>query len=327
MSEGGAEDEAAEVEREVEQRVHGIRSFAEQIAEQLGGYPGVIRLRAVMDVYDRAGGGLVAGGLAYTSLLALLPAFLLALSVVGIVLRDPALQEQIVAAVAQALPPFEELAKLALAGVGSGAVPTGIFAIVALLWGSSRLYANLDTAFSRIFSGAPRRNPVAQTIRGVVLTVVLVLMPVAVATIDSVVSWLATLAHVGVDLGAALSFALSLVWPIGSLVASVVAVALCYRFVPSERVPWRALLVPAGAVGLVIAALTQVYVFIAPRLMGLWAVYGTALAFFALLAWLSIAFNFLLLGAAWTKVRSRFGPLVEVRVPGRRGGAGDVPSA
>jgi len=234
-----------------------------------------------------------------------------------------------VAAVAQALPPFEGLAKLALAGVGSGAVPTGLFAIVTLLWGSSRFYANLDTAFSRIFRGAPRRNPVAQTIRGVVLTVVIVLLPVAVATVGSAVSWLAQLTPHGVDVGAVLSFLLALVWPIGSLLAFVVAVAMCYRFVPSERVPWRALLMPAGAIGLVLAAFTQIYVLIAPRLMGLWAVSGTALAIFALLAWLAIAFNILLLGAAWTEVRSRLGPLVEVRLPERRrgGGGGDVPGA
>jgi len=321
MSEGAARDETAEVEREVD----GMRAVAERLAVRLGGHPGLVRLHAVMDVYDRAGGGLVAGGLAYTSLLALLPALLLALSAVGFVLRDPALQEQIVAAIAQVLPPLEDLAKLALAGVGSGAVPTGVFAIVTLLWGSSRLYANLDTAFSRIFSGAPRRNPVEQTVRGVVLTVVIVLMPVAVALIGSVLSWVATLAPAGVDVGAALSPAPELVWPVGSLLASILAVALCYRLVPSEHVPWRALLLPAGAVGLVLAGLTQVYVFIAPRLMGLWAIYGTALAFFALLAWLSIAFNILLLGAAWTKVRSQFGPLVGVRLPGRHGRAGDVP--
>jgi membrane protein len=317
MSDGGIRREAAQVEHEVEDRIDVVRTVAERIAERLGGSKWVVRLRDVMTTYDRAGGGLVAGGLAYTSLLAMLPAFLLALSVVGLVVREPGVQQQIVDLVAGALPPFEALAKVALAGVGSGAVSTGILAIVTLLWGSSRFYANLDTAFSRIFSGAPRRNAVVQTVRGVVLTVVLVLVPVVLLTLGSVVAWLTQLAPPGVNVSAALSLVLQVAAPIGSFVAFVAVVALCYRFVPTERIAWRALLVPAGAVGLLLAAFAQVYVLIAPRLMGLWAITGTAIAMIALLAWLSIAFNILLLGAAWTEVRSRLGPLVGVRRSGR----------
>ena len=300
MSEGEVKDKA-------EDRLDGLWSLAGEVVKRLGGHPGVVRLQAIMDTYDRAGGGLIAGGLAYTSLLAILPGFLLVLSFVGYVVRDPAVQQQIVAAVAVALPPLEDVAKLALTGVSSNALPNGIFAVVTLLWGSSRFYANLDTAFSRIFLGAPRRNPVVQTIRGLVLTVILVLVPVALVSVGSIASWLAQFAPEGVDVGAVLSVVLQLASPVGSLVAFILAVALCYRFVPSEHVPWRAIRLPAALIGLVLAVFTQVYVFIAPRLMGLWAVYGTALAVFGLLAWLSIAFNVLLVGAAWTAVRARLG--------------------
>jgi len=297
-----------EVRGEVEDRIDGLRRLAEKIVERLGGHPGVVRLQAVMDTYDRAGGGLVASGLAYTSLLALLPAFLLVLSVVGYVLRDPAVQQQIVAGVAEVLPPLEDLAKLALAGVSSNVVPSGIVAIVTLIWGASRFYANLDTAFSHIFSGAPRRNPVIQTIRGVLLTAVLVIVPVGLVTAGSIVQWLDHLAPGGVQLGVVLTTVLDVASPVGSLVAFAFVVAVCYRVVPNEHVPWRALRLPAVSIGLVLAVFTQIYVFIAPRLMGLWAVFGTALAVFGLLAWLSIAFNVLLVGAAWTEVRSRLGP-------------------
>lgn len=308
-----------DVPETVEQRLDGLWRLAGQVVERLGGHPAVVRLQAIMDTYDRGGGGLVASGLAYTSLLALLPGFLLVLSCVGYIVRDPAVQEQIVAAVAHALPPLEDLAKLALTGVSTNAVPSGIFAVVTLLWGSSRFYANLDTAFSHIFIGAPRRNPVIQSVRGIVLTVVLILVPVALVTIGSVASWLGQFAPEGFDVGRVLGVILDLASPIGSLVAFVVAVALCYRYVPSEHVPWRAIRLPAAAIGLVLAVFTQLYVFIAPRLMGLWAVYGTALAVFGLLAWLSIAFNVLLVGAAWTEVRARQGTFVEVWLSGGAG--------
>jgi len=314
MSEGG-------VGEQVEERIDRLRRFVVRIAERLGGHPGVVRVQTVMDRYDRAGGGLVAGGLAYTSLLALLPGFLLVLSLVGYVVRDPAFQQQIVAVVAEVLPPLEDLARLALVGVSTNAVPTGIFAFVTLVWGSSRFYANLDTAFSRIFQGAPRRNPIVQTVRGVVLTAILILLPVGAISIGAIVQWLDELKPGGIDVGGLLTFLHDVASPLGSLVAFGLAVAMCYRMVPTEHVPWRAIRLPAATIGLVLAVFTQLYVFIAPRLMGLWAVYGTALAVFGLLAWLSIAFNVLLIGAAWTEVRARVGLFIELPLIDRAGEA------
>ena len=51
------------------------------------------------------------------------------------------------------------------------------------------------------------------------------------------------------------------------------------------------------------------------------ALYGAIVAVFALLAWLSIGFNMLLIGAAWTRVRAS-GGLVARRAAGRRSDAG-----
>jgi membrane protein len=321
MSGGGLRHEATEVEHEVEDRLDGVRSLAERVAGRLGGNPGVARLQAVMRTYDRAGGGLVAGGLAYTSLLALLPGLLLALSVVGLLISDPAVQRRIVVTIADVMPPFKDLATSAFKQVSVGAVPSGILALATLLWGSSRFYANIDTAFSRIFSGAPRRNALVQTIRGILLTIALVLVPIALVFLGSLVSWVTQLTSAGASLSAIWTFVLQIVSPIASVAAFGVVVAVAYRFVPSERVSWRALSVPAGAAGLVLALLTQVYAFIAPRLVGTAAIYGTFVAVFALLAWLSIAFNVLLLGAAWTEVRMRMGPYIALPLGGDAGGA------
>ena len=306
---------------DAEGRTGGARALAERVADRLAGDPGVVRLRVVLATYDRAGGGLVAGGLAYTSLLALLPGLLLGLSAAGYLIRDPADQEHVVVLIAQALPPLEEVARAAFRQVSSGAVPSGIVAIIGLLWGSSRFYANLDTAFSRIFLGAPRRNPVVQTLRGVVLTVALVVVPVALVSVGSIVTWLTQFAPDGVSLSQLGAVALDIASPVGSLLAFSFVVALCYRYVPSQRLPWRAILPPAGATGLVLAVLTQVYTLVAPRLVGAAALYGAFVAVFALLAWLSTAFNMLLLGAAWTDARARLGLYVDVALQGqlRRG--------
>jgi uncharacterized BrkB/YihY/UPF0761 family membrane protein len=53
-----------------------------------------------------------------------------------------------------------------------------------------------------------------------------------------------------------------------------------------------------------LAVFTQVFGIIAPLMTRIASIYGTVVAVFALLAWLSISFNVLLLGAAWTRVRA-----------------------
>lgn len=285
-----------------ESRIDGLRAVAEGLAGRAAGRAGIARLRAVLAVYDRAGGGLVAAGLAYTSLLAVLPAMLLSLSAIGWIMGSEAEREQVVALIAGALPPLEDVARVAFEQVSSGAAPTSLLALATLLWGSSRLYANLDTALARVFRGAPRRSPVAQTVRGVALVGILVVLPVALVTVGSVVTWAQGLGPTWLGEGL-LPRALEALSPVGSLLAFVAAVALCYRFVPSQGVPWRALRLPAVTTGTALAVFTQLYAFIAPRLVGVAAVYGTFVAAFALLAWLSVAFNLLLLGAAWTACR------------------------
>jgi len=92
--------------------------------------------------------------------------------------------------------------------------------------------------------------------------------------------------------------------PILSFLLFVGVVSAVYRYVPSERVPARAFLRPAILVGVALAGFTQLFTFIAPRMMGFAALFGTFVAVFALLAWMSISFNVLLLGASWTRVRA-----------------------
>jgi uncharacterized BrkB/YihY/UPF0761 family membrane protein len=81
---------------EADDRVARLRVLADRVAARLGGVPAVRLLAAVFDTYDQAGGGLVAGGLANSALLALLPGMLLLLSVFGLVVTDPAIQAQLV---------------------------------------------------------------------------------------------------------------------------------------------------------------------------------------------------------------------------------------
>jgi membrane protein len=167
-------------------RIQRLRALAERVIGRIGGLPAVATLAATLEAYDRAVGP--AAGAAYAALIALLPALLLALSVIGLVVSDPAVREQIVDLIATAVPPLEDLVRVALEQVSAGAVPTSIVAIVGLLWGSSRFYAALDYALSRVFHKAPRRNEVVRTLRGLLLVALFIAVPIIAVVVGSVVT-------------------------------------------------------------------------------------------------------------------------------------------
>ncbi len=282
-----------------EGQVDRLRALAGGIAGRIGGVPAVRTLIATLEVYDRTGGGLVAGGLAYAALVALLPGLLLVVSIFGLLITDDAVREDLVGLIATAVPPLEDLARTAFEQVSAGAVPLTVVGAIGLLWGASRFYAALDYALSRAFHGARRRNEIERTLRGVLLTVLLVLLPLAALLVGSLADWLLELAP-----GWAFPTLWQLAQPVGSFLLFVLAAVLVYRFVPPTTVPVRAFGRPALVVGVVLAAFTQLFGLIAPLMTRIASVYGAVVAVFALLAWMSISFNVLLLGAAWTRVRA-----------------------
>ena len=83
------------------------RQVAARVVARIGGIPAARTLGAVLAVFDRAGGGLVTGGLAYAALFALLPGLLLAIAVVGLLVSDPATRDQLTYDISIALPPLD----------------------------------------------------------------------------------------------------------------------------------------------------------------------------------------------------------------------------
>jgi YihY family inner membrane protein len=284
-------------------RVDRVRAFAARVVELVGGIPAVRTLSATLEVYDGAGGGLTANGLAYSALVALVPGALLVASSIALVITDPVMQQRLVDAIATAVPPLADIVDSALRTVSQGAVPTTIIALIGLLWGSSRFYAALDYAFSKVFRAERRRNEVVRTLRGLLVTFLLVALPVAALAVGWFASWLLDLAPDGGAIQGLLRTLLQVASPLGSFVLFVAVVALVYRYVPVGKVGWRALAPPAVLVGVGLAGFAQLFTFIGPRLAGFAVLFGAFVAVFALLAWLAISLNMLLLGASWTRVR------------------------
>ncbi|HEU4672246.1 MAG TPA: YihY/virulence factor BrkB family protein [Candidatus Limnocylindrales bacterium] len=265
--------------------------------------PPVVTARAVLDSFNAAGGGLLAGGLAYAALFALLPGLLLVTGLLGVFVTDPTRQQAAVDAIGRAFPPLESIAGQTLAQVSAGAVPVSALGLAGLAWGASRFYGSLDDAFARIFRNAPARGLVARIGRGLLAVVFLTVVFIGGVALTGIAS-----AFVDEQpFGLAIPLDVREVWRfVGPAVAAVVFVAgvgIVYRLVPDREVTLGALWLPALVVGVVLAAFTQLFTFVAPRLIGVAAIYGSLAAIFSVMVWLGTTFQVLLVGAAWVRVR------------------------
>src|SRR4051812_42277439 len=215
------------------------RAIAERLVRRAGGLPAVRTLLATLTVYDRAGGGLLAAGLAYAALIALLPGMLFVLSIFALVISDEATRERVVAVIADAVPPLEDIVRTAFEQVSTGAVPTGIIAFLGLLWGASRFYAALDSSFTRVFHSSRPRNEIQRAFRGLLVVAAVVLIPLVLLLAGAIISWLSSFAPAAAELPGFLRGDLAIALHLGSAVMFVGVTLLVVRVVPPGPVgPW-----------------------------------------------------------------------------------------
>ncbi len=272
-----------------------------KILEKVLDEPRVAEVRRVLDVYGRAPGGLLANGLAFSALFAVVPIALVTLGVAGLLVDNPAVQEQLAQALGAVVPPLAELIDQALVAMAQGAAITSIIGVLGLIWTVSQFYVTIDVAFARIFTDRPERDVLRRTARGFVWVAGLVGVVVALIVAGS----LAAAAE------ALLPTTTTAITVIGRVVTSppvvilvtVGVVLVIYRIVPPRSPSLRSAVVPAIVAGLGIYLLSQVFLFVAPRIVGVAALAGSLATAFIALAWLSFSFQILLVGAAWVRVR------------------------
>ena len=273
----------------------------ENLAKRLMGWRAYVVGRQVFGRFQAAGGGLLAGGLTYSALFAILPCLLLLSGIVGLIVDDPERRRTIVEGIGESLPPLRGLVEASIESMADGAVGFGTIGLIGFAWGVSRFYGSLDDAFARIFAEAPKRGLLATTIRGFLSVGLLVGVFIVALGLTGIASLQAE-ANAG-RFGELNRIVWAVVTPLLTTAVFIGAVAVMYRFVPDRRIPWGALRPPAVVVGIVLAAITQLFSFIAPRLIGTAAIYGTFIAVFAAMVWLSTGFQVLLIGAAWVRER------------------------
>ncbi len=247
--------------------------------------------------YDQVDGGLLAGGLAYSALFAIVPAVLLVIAIVGVFLGDPARRQEATTFIASVLPPLHDLVETILNEADRDAGALGLVGAATLAWGASRFVLTFSDTVARAMGHRSRRGALIQNIAAVVVVLLVPVAIVVAATLAGVISFLDLARQQGVVgvIGDAAGFGLGFV----PAIATVLVVALVYRLVPTPRAAWPALWPPAVVVGVALTVLLQVFVFLAPRFIGRAALLGTIATVFATLAWLSLSFQVILLGAAW----------------------------
>jgi membrane protein len=269
--------------------------------------PRVALVMAVLDTYGRAAGGLLANGLAFSSLFAAIPTLLLMLGLAGVIAGgDTAIRDQISEALINAFPPLEDLIEAALDALTQGAAAASIIGVIGLVWTVSQLYGALDVAFARIFADVPERDIVHRTARGFLVVGVLAALILAFVVAATLSSAIAARTDQNIPIVSALAGLIGST-PFLILIA-ILAVVIVYRWLPPRTPSWRATIVPAVIVGLAIVVLTQVFAFLVPRLVGVAALAGSLASAFVALAWLSFGFQALLYGAAWVRVREHGAP-------------------
>ena len=264
------------------------------------GRPAVLRARRVLDRFAAADGGLLAAGIAYNAAFALVPLALLVAAIAGLILTDPESRRRFVEAVGTVVPPLSGVLNEIVNGMASASTSLSIVGLVLAVWGTSRLFAAIESGFAQVFAGLGRRGFVGRTVRRVgsvgvmasIVAVALVVVPV-LSVVGDVVRASGPLE--GVLLTVALVAA--------SLALTTLAVAGLYRGLSPIAVPWRVARRPAFVVALALLVITRAFTLLAPRLFSANAVYGALGTIFLALAWLDLVFLAILLGAAWVADR------------------------
>jgi membrane protein len=263
--------------------------------------PPVRVLTSVMDSYNAAGGGLLASGLAFSALFAVVPGLLLLVSVLVILVDDEATRLAVIDWVIEQLPPLRSVAESVVNNLANGARVGSIVGFIGFVWGASGFYLAIDGAINRFFPAPRGRDPLMGRVRGVIAVAVVVLAVLAAFATSGAISLVVTFLHIRAD------GLLPIVSPLIAIGTSWLVCLACYLLLPVRPPAWRAALPPALMAGTAIGLLTSLFGALAPVLVSGFTGLGVIASVFIALVWLNWLFQAVLLGAAYARQRDVHG--------------------
>ena len=257
--------------------------------------------RRVIARYNAVDGSLLAAGLAYNAILALVPIALLVTAIGGFVLTDPTSRARFIVAVLSFAPPLAGVIDEIVRGLTRASTPLSVIGLVLAFWGTSRLFASLESGLARMFTGSPRRGFVSRYVRRVGAVVVLAVIVTAALIVVPILSVWTDIASDGGTIANAVP---GLAVAAGALALTTLALACLYRVLPPSLPSWRQIRGPALWAAIALLVVTRGFTILAPRLLGANAIYGTLGTIFLGLAWLDLIFVVILLAGAWVAERT-----------------------
>jgi membrane protein len=276
-----------------------MRDGSIALVTRIVGWPRVVTARRVLDRFNAADGGLLAAGIAYNAVLALIPVGLLATGLAGVLLTDPAGRADIVRSITSFVPPLAGVVDEIVAGLSRASPSLSLVGLALAAWGTSRLFAALESGIAGMDDAAPRRSLARRTARRVGSIVILAAALLAALLAAPVLSIAVEISGVAGSARPALDVLLAVAPP----ALAGFALAAVYRLVPTRRPGWHAIGLPVVIGTLALVVVTRTFVFVTPRVFGANLVYGTLGAILVGLAWLDLVFTIVLIGSAWVRER------------------------
>ena len=277
------------------QSVTGWRRTVDRQVQHVTGNVVVHTALRVMETANEAGAPLFAAALAFTTLFAVVPLFLLLAGVLGWLIQDAVQRSNLLDQLVGYFPPLKDAMSTSLENVVEQRGTLSFVGLVGLLWGTSAYYGALDEVMRRIFSAKHARGFIEQRLRGIITVVVLLALMLGTIGLSSL------FAILGARLGVAP--VVPILIPTVALTLIVAVVFAAYVLVPASPPSWRAALPPAIVAGVGIGILTNVFSLLTPWLIGGLLAFGVIATVFGALIWLSLSYQILLYGAAWARIR------------------------
>lgn len=266
----------------------------------------------VIQGFSRHGGGIYAAALAYYALLSFFPFLILLVSLVSLVVGDPATRERVVGFVVSQIPQAAnfgdeiERSIADLSGVRGGVL--GVIGLLGSLLGASQVVGALRSALNDAFE-VTRSRPY---IRGRLIDLLAVLGLVVLAVLWTALGLLlSVLAVIPRRLGVELAWLPAgwVLWLV-SLLLTWVLTLLAYAVLPASRPGWRDLAIGAFGAALGIELVRGGFGFYVSRVGRYDVVYGTLGGVVAFLVFVYFVAMVALLGAQLAAAldRERAGP-------------------
>ncbi|HEY3280847.1 MAG TPA: YihY/virulence factor BrkB family protein [Armatimonadota bacterium] len=259
---------------------------------------------AAKEVWRRYGqdqGSLMAAALSFFTLLSLIPLLAMAVSVLAFILSDEGARRQTLHTIGTLLPTQAKDINNLVQGLVEGRARAGGLALAGLLWTSSQLFTNLESALGAVWDVQERRGWLRShlTALGVMLLTGLMLVVSAGATAVLALIRGMRLTMFGIHPGDLPYFWDVLGHGIG-LIASVGLFLVIYKLTPPVEVHWKPALVGAVFAGIAFEAAKQLFGWYLAHFGHYNAVYGSLGSLIILVTWVYYSATILVLGAEVT---------------------------